>query len=279
MPILFGILFGLMPVTAYAFTFPNIAISQASFGPLCAATGICTTAGSGFAGLQLYLGNVVVPALRMIFIGMGVMYVAWYALNMIINGSEEAVLSEQRKAFGYAAMGMGVVGLSTLIVNMFDAGNTLVNPTLFATNTYIVIDLITMVAGVFIVFIVGLSGFRIIVLQGNESEIEKQKKNFFHGLIGVPVLLVGRTIVEAIVPGSGGRSTDVIDEVVGMTQFLLEMSAGLAVVAIMGSGVLFIFSMGNDNLKQRARRILLSTIIILILIMFSYTLVATFINK
>ena len=265
------------PMTAIA-ALPPIAIPPASFGPLCTYTGFCNTAGSGFLDLQLFLSGVVVPNIIALFIGIGVLYIAWYALNLIINGSEESTLSETKKAFGYAAMGMGIVGMASLMVDTFapsSAGGGLVNPTPFAFGINALVDFITAVTGAFLVFLVGFSGFRIIALQGNESEIEKQRKNFFNGLLGIPVLLLARIIVTTIAPGNAPQP--IVDEIIGMVSFLLEILAGLAVVAIIVSGLMFIVSLNNDTLKQRAKKILSSTIIILIIVMFSYTLVSTFI--
>lgn len=266
-----------MPVTAVA-ALPPIAIPASSFGPLCAYTGFCTPAGSGFLELQLFLANAVIPNIRALFIGIGVLYAAWYALNIIMNGSEEAALSEGKKSFAYASMGMGIVGTASLIVDTFlpaTAGGGIVNPTPFITGANIIVDFITAVVGGFLVFLVGYSGFRIIALEGNESEIEKQRKNFFNGLLGIPVLLLARVIVTTIAPGNAPQP--IVDEIIGMVSFLLQILAGLAVVTIIVSGFMFIFSMNSDTLKQRARKILSSTIIILIIVMFSYTLVSTFI--
>jgi hypothetical protein len=275
--LLWGIL---LPVSIALAQVPPVAIPAASFGPICAATGLCSNSpASGILSLVGFLLNIAVPAARIIFIGLSVIYVAWYALTMIVGGYDETVITEQRKAFTYAALGMGIVGVSSLIVDTFApniAGAALINPTPFIIAVERIVDFITIVTGTFLVFVISIAGARIIALQGNESEVDKQKKNFFNGLLGVVILLTARIVVEAVMPTTGVAS-DLIPEIAGIAKFLLEIVAGLAVFALIVAGVLLIVSVNNDNLKQRARRILFSTLIILLIVIFSHTIVATFI--
>jgi hypothetical protein len=198
---------------------------------------------------------------------------------MIARGWEEAALTEGRKAFGYAAIGMGIIGTASLLTETFapnTAGTALVSATPFITSMERIADFITVITGAFLIFVISMAGFRIIVLQGNESEIDKQKKNFLHGLMGVPILLLARIIVESILPATGDPN-DIVTEIAGIVKFLLEITAGLAVVGLIASGFLLIISLHSDNLRQRAKRILYSTLIILIIIIFSLTIVGMFI--
>lgn len=260
---------------------PQISVPPASFDPICGALGICvsgTAVGGVHEYLNLYLGGVIVPALKTIFIGVAVVYCAWYALTLIVYGQDEAKQKEQKSAFESAVQGAAFVGLATFIVATFapsEAGVSLVDASPITEAINRVVDFIMMITGIFLIFIIGYSGARIIALQGNESEIEKQKKNFFYGLLGVVLLFLAHVISEAILPS--GTPLTLVEEVGGMIRFLLEIIAGLAVIAFIASGILFLVSMHNDNLKQRARRILLSTIIILIIVVLSHVLVSTFI--
>lgn len=259
---------------------PPVSVPPASFNPICLATGICTGTATGVIGLDAYLSNIIVPALKTIFIGVAVIYCAWYALTLIVYGQDEAKQKESKTAFESAIQGAAFVGLATFIVSAFapsEAGTALLDESPFAIGVDRVVDFIMMVTGVFLILIIGYSGARIIALQGEESEIGKQKKNFFYGLLGVVLLLLAKVISDAILPS--GTPLTLVEEVGGIIRFVLEIIAGLAVMAFIASGFLFLVSMHNDNLKQRARRILLSTIIVLIIVVFSHLLVSTFIPE
>lgn len=257
-----------------------VSIPVASFGPLCNATGLCVTGGGGSLELANFLANVIVPSIRVIFVGVAVIYVASYAAEMILEGSEESVFTEKKRAFGYAAFGMGLAGFASFIAQAFlpsVVGSAIVAPAPIDTAVNIAADFVTILAGVFLVFLISYSGFRIIVLQGDEGEIDKQKKNFFNGLIGIAILFLARVGILAILP-SGGPNT-IISEIAGIIKFLLEIIATLSVVTLIASGVLLIVSMQSDALKQRGKRMFFSTLIILIIVIFSHALVSTFIGS
>lgn len=282
----FRVLFGFLIPAVFAQPLPLYAIDPASFGPLCAMTGLCSaSAPTGFGLLATFLQNLI-NVIRNVFIGVCAVYFAWFALMLIVKGSEENALTEQRKAFGYAVLGMGVVGVASLLVQTFApsaAGAALVNATPFTDAAERIVTYITIVTGAFLLFVISFAGFRIIALQGNEGEIEKQKKSFFNGLLGMVVLLLARVTVSAILPSTvifpaGGPGTaSLIFQIAGMIKFLLEIVAGLAVISLIVSGVLFVVSLGSDERRQRAKRILTSTIIVLIVVVLSQTLIATFI--
>ncbi len=271
----------LAPALALAQQVPPLGIPANSFTALCAATGLCAaSAPVGVALLTTFLLNLV-QAIRIVFIGVCTGYFAWFALMMIAKGYEENTLTEQKKAFGYSAMGLGIVGVSSLIVQTFvpssTAGN-LVNPTPFNIAANAVADYITMVTGGFLIFVISMAGFRFIALQGNEAEVEKQKKSFFNGLIGITILLLARVFVFSIVGAGSSGAPIQIAEVAGIIRFLLEIVATLAIVAFIAAGFFYLISIANDERKQRAKRILLSTLIILVIVVTSHTIVATFIR-
>lgn len=274
----FGVGIALIPLLVHAQIAPPVAVPPASFGPICAATGLCASSPStGIWSIESYLSQVIVPAIKTIFIGIAVLYVAWYALSMIMFGGEESVQTEQRKAFGDAARGMAFIGIASFLVDTFApsaTGAALLNETPFTVAINRIVDFLTLVTGAFLIFIISLAGFRIIVLQGDESEIDKQKKNFFNGLIGVALLLTARIGVLAILPT--GSPDAIVVEIGGIIRFLLEIMAGLAVVSLIASGALYIVALHSDTLRQRAKRILLSTVIILIIVIFAHVLIATF---
>lgn len=255
-------------------------------GPLCALTGLCgNSPATGVASIIDFATTIAIPAARALIVGLAVVYFAWYAIALITESSSENTLTETRKAYANAAMGLAFIGIASFLVDTFSpltAGGNIANETPFYVAAEIIADYITFAVGAFLVFMISLSGFRIIALQGNESEIEKLKKNFFTGLMGVVVLLSARIIVLAIVPtgplGTHTGALGLVNEVAGMIRFLLEIVAGLAVIALIASGLFYIISLHSDERAQRARRIIISTIIVLVIVITSHMILSTFIR-
>lgn len=246
----------------------------------------------GFKMLDVFLRDVVMIALRNIFIGVGVIYFAWYAVSMILSRGNETDLTEARGAFGHAAVGMSIIGVTTFITSTFTPfsgyviltgpGTSLVLFGQFGAAASNIVNFILKVTGVFLMFHVTFAGFRIIVLYGNETEIEKQRKSFFNGLIGIAVLLLANAAANALVPTAtynpaGGGPASFIVEIAGLIRFLLEIVAGLTVIALIGSGILYILSFNNEGLRERAKRAAFSSVIALIVVLSSYSIVSTFI--
>lgn len=281
--LLAGILF-LAPAFALA-QVPALGIPAGSFAALCSTTGLCgLSAPVGVQLLDAFLVNLV-NTIRIVFVGICTAYFAWFALMMIAKGYEENTLAEQKKAFGYSAMGLGIVGVSSLLAQTFApsaTGGNLINPTPFNVAANLVADYITMATGGFLIFAISMAGFRMIALQGNEGEIEKQKKNFFSGLIGISILLLARVFVSSFISASPlpilSAASVHIAEIAGIVRFLLEIVAGLAVLSLIAAGFFFIISIANDERKQRAKRMITSTITVLVIVIASHAIVATFIR-
>lgn len=280
---------GFLVPKAFAQPLPTYAIDPASFGALCTLTGLCSASTPIGFGLLLTILQDLVGVIRNVFIGVCAAYLAWFALMFIVKGSEENALTENRRAFGYTAVGMGIVGVASLIVDTVApsaVGPALVDPTPFVEGVRRIVDYIGLAVGAFLIFVISLAGARIIALQGNEAEIDKQKKNFFNGLLGMVILLLSRAVVVAIIPSAlpfpfptpvSPGSLGLVMEIAGMVKFLLELVAGLAVISLITSGFFLVISLHSDERKQRAKRILTSTVIVLLIVVLSHTLVATFI--
>jgi hypothetical protein len=275
---LFALLTLVFPLAAQAQPVPPLGVDPSSMTSICAATGLCTASAPLGVGLLLIFLQNALEIIRIVFIGVCTAYFAWYGLNFIARGSDESALTEGRRAFGYAAIGMGIVGVASLLVQTFApsfVGANIVDPTPFSEAAERIVTYIMLITGTFLIFTISFAGARLIVLQGNESEIEKQRKHFFNGLIGVVLLLLARVMVTALLPSGGPDS--IVVEVAGMVKFLLEIVAALAVIALIVSGILTIVNLHKDERKQRAQRILISTVVILIIVVLSHTLIATFI--
>ena len=109
----------------------NVIHSPTNF---CAQTGLCLHSGGpgGFIGLFEFLEDVLLPSVRTIFIAVAIVYFGWYAIYVIVDGSNENALTEGRKAFAQAAFGMALVGVSSwlaMAVSPSTAGQEIVSNT------------------------------------------------------------------------------------------------------------------------------------------------------
>ena len=71
---------------------------------------------------------------------------------------------------------------------------------------------------------------------------------------------------------------DGIDQIVGITNFIVMFAGPLAVLMLIVGGILYATSAGDDEKMNRAKKLIVNTLLGVIIIYFAYALVATFIS-
>jgi hypothetical protein len=86
---------------------------------------------------------------------------------------------------------------------------------------------------------------------------------------------VGKDILRNNIEGKGlSTETDIIPLVLSWVRFFLGFVFVIAVIVLIVAGVMFITSFGNDTQNQKARKMILWTIIGILVIMLSYIIVS-----
>lgn len=263
-------------------------LSTAAIGALLPATALaqinpCPIPGipcftSGPEELAAFGMTTVFTALRIAFIGIMIFFFFMYALRLILESEEDGTVADVKNAYAQGVTGAAVVGLATLIMEAFGHNDqaVVVNPEPLEFGIANVIYYMRLMVGIAVGVLVVFQGIRLIVLQGQESELDEQKKRFFNGLIGVVIVLVADRLVEAVNPDLSADSSIAGEEIIGMANFLLTIISGLAMIAVISAGVFMIFS-NDDGGRDKAKRIIFATAIGLTAAMACYLIVAFFI--
>ncbi len=258
-------LFGLLlPILAFAQVIPP-----------CPVGGILPCGGGGSMGLVAYTGNVIFPAIRIGFIAVAIVMFAAFAGRLMFDAEEESTVTDVKNAYSQAIVGAVIISISTFIVDSFGRGAnfTLVNPVPVTFAVSNIIGYFKLIIGVLLSVVITTQGIRLMLLQGQESEIEQARKKFFHSLLGVGVILLANSIVVAVQPGA--NSIVINEEIRGIVNFSLEILAVLAVLSIMVAGVLLIISV-DEALKDRAKKIVFGTVITLVIVLSAYAIINYF---
>jgi hypothetical protein len=260
---------------AYVALMPAVAAAQANPCPIPALPCI----GGGFQGLQNYIEFNITTAMRTAFIGVALFMFFAYAVRLLLESDQESTIADVKNAYSQAIVGAAVVSLVTLIVDSF--GNYanvrigIINPEPLEGGLANIILYIRLMVAISVSAMIAFQGVRLILLQGQESEVEQQKKRFLHSLIGVAVVLLATPIVNAVQPGA--NSNKIVTEIVGVINFLLEILGVLAVVAMIACGAMLVIS-ADEGMKDRAKKGIATTIITLVIVTCSYLVVHYFVN-
>jgi hypothetical protein len=231
----------------------------------------CAT--GGISSGVLLIETTLMDAAMNIFFGLSLLFFFYYAIRLMLESEDESTIGETKSAYSYAIAGCIIVSMVNYIRNAVGVGvasGTLINTAPVLTGVSNIILFIRLIIALCVTGAIVYSGFRLIVLQGQESEMEQQKKRFFYGLLGVAVILLAETIITAFLPPSGASVLAV--QIVGIINFLLTIMGALAVLAFIVAGIMLVFST-TDSLKDRAKKTMFTTVIALILVIVSYVII------
>ncbi|MFA6039251.1 MAG: hypothetical protein WCV62_00790 [Candidatus Peribacteraceae bacterium] len=234
--------------------------------------------GGGFAGLVAYIWFHVVPMLQGVFVAFAFFFLFLYAATMVLFSHDESAMTEAKSAYTYAIVGMLIVGASTLIAQAIMPGSA---EFIHAEPLTPVLDNIIAygkgaVAVVLVVNVV-IQGFRLVISHGEQEYVDRARKRLFMSFVGTILVILAQAIVVAVNPGMGANLNLLNEEAVGLANFLLAFIGAGVVIAIIVAGIYLVVSV-DESLKDRAKGIIKTSIITLIVVLLSYALVNTFIH-
>lgn len=228
----------------------------------------------GMQALADFIFDFIAGEIFMVMGGVVLIFVFYYGVRMILESHNENALTDARKSFVYALMGFAVLAITFPLMDAFIQGNEEmpinVAPIIPQFNN--IIQYLTFVARGIFVLLLTFHGLRILAAQGNESEFDAARKGIIANVIGV--VLMG--VADAIVLGIYGNDPDVIAlEIAGIAAFIVAMIGALSMLAFIVAGVMLIVSV-NESLKDKAKNIVIGTIIAMVICFGSYAIIATF---
>lgn len=237
--------------------------------------------GGGVSELARYIETTLFGGMQILFTALAIAMFAQYGIRLALESSDESTISEVKSAYKYAVVGAVIVTVASFIVRAVgqpDAVLGVGSNAAVLVNAGVVTDglgeielFLRIMVATAVGAVIAYQGIRLIILQGNESEVEEQKKHFLHALIGVAIILLANVVVSSFIPGNNG-SAELAVQIVGITNFLLVIIGGLAVLSFIVAGILLILST-DEGLKDRAKKIIFTTIITMIIVLCTYTIV------
>jgi len=258
----------LTPATSFAAT----SITGCGFAP-----GLPCGSG-GASGAVAIIAGTIIPALQYIFYAIALGFFFYYAVRLVLESEDESTITETKTAYGYAIAGAVMVSLVDNIIAAVGPGyasSTLINAAPVNDGINNVVLFMRLMVATAVTAMIVYQGFRMILLQGQQSEMEAQKKKFFNSLLGVVIVQLAFVVVNAFFPGSGSSALAV--EIVGIINFLLQLLGALAVLGFIVAGIMMVVST-DEGLKDRAKKAIFTTIITLVLVLVSFVVVQFTIN-
>lgn len=262
----------LLPTSAHA-----LFIDSASVMMLCGIVP-CNGPGGGAAGMSFYLLDKIVTSFEIGIIAVTIVCIFIAAFQMAAFSSQENTVTESRTSYIYIITGLAIVGLARWFVTAFapvETGYMLVNVATVENAAYNVVTYFKLIIAVTLMVNIVIQAFRLITSQGQQEQVDKAKKRFIAGFIGAGIIMLANVIVVSVAPGFGSSGAIAV-EIAGMANYLLMILGSLSAVAIIAAGVLLVVS-ADESLKDKAKNIIKTSVIGLIVVLTSYALVTAFI--
>jgi hypothetical protein len=156
---------------------------------------------------------------------------------------------------------------------------------LFDNTVRILITFIKFILGAIAVFMLTLTGLRLITLGDNEEEAGKAKKNIIYILGGLFALLFVDNMINNVfyVIDKPGENITIdlaqgIREIVGFTNFIVSWITPVAVITLVAGGLMYVGSFGNEETQTKAKKMIITSLIGIVIIYGAFGLVSTIIS-
>ena len=140
-------------------------------------------------------------------------------------------------------------------------------------------SLILAVMGTVAIFIIVLSAFRMVTAYGNEETIKTEKNRIMYAIVGLIVAGLGEFVVKTILfPDSGAKGIDVAAAqklVYNFTNFIAAFVGALAFGMLFYGGWLYVVSFGNEESTNKAKKIVISAVIGILIALAAFGIVST----
>lgn len=206
------------------------------------------------------------------FYGIAGAAIFYYAVRMIVESYNESAYSTATQSFVFVFFGFCVIAISMAFANSFyftiNPGGNLGN----GLNS--IIDFIIQAAAGVFVLIVVIAGLGMITTQGDQAAFDKWTKVLRNNCMGVVLMMIAFFIMHAVTDINAGL---IVLQMWGLAMFLLTIIGFVCIIALIIAGILLIVSI-DESLRDRAKNIIIGTLIALVVVIICYTMILTFLT-
>ena len=224
------------------------------------------------------------------------------AFKMVGSVGDEEAVTSARRSIAWSAIGLMIVGGSALFIdNVFapvgsveaiakgldpakeqdfilELGRS--NARILALNY---VKYFQTFIGAVAIFMLFLSGFKMIAAAGNEDIVTKQRKMITWVFLGLTVILIAEVFVNIFFPevnneilfSSSTAITSFSMQMGGFSNFLLTFLGGISVLALIVGAVYLTSAATNPEQAEKGKKIILAAAIGIIVAISSFALVNT----
>ncbi|MBI4232285.1 hypothetical protein HY605_03560 [Candidatus Peregrinibacteria bacterium] len=230
----------------------------------------------------------------------GIVYISIMGYTMVTQGENEEEVTKAKRGLIYTLIAFLLISMSEDLGRIFDMdqGTILENPQevikrahLFDKEVEIIVTFIKYCLAAFATLMVVRSGFKLITAGGNEEETSKHKKSIMYSAGGLVLVYLGDIFInkvfykvnQNVYSGITGVHPKVdakegVAQIIGATNFVVSFVGPLAVLMLLIGAIMYATAGGEEEALNKAKRVLLTVGIGIILIFGAFAIVSTVVS-
>ncbi len=244
---------------------------------------------TAIGNLKAYVIKTILPIAKSIFLPLALIYLVILIFWLTVAAWDEDVISSFKVKVWFLILWLILISIAEPIWEVFD-------PTVWNNKTELwnideleilvnsIIEYFTILSWWIAVIVMTISWIRLVVSKWDDTIIEEQKRSFTYSFIWLIVILVFKRFIEDILyvnhwfswPNENAAS-DMSAEIMWIIAWAMEFLAFWCLWVIVLAWFYYIFSLWDDDASTKAKATIKNAALGLLLIIVSYTIVATFI--
>ena len=237
--------------------------------------------------VNILVKEVLIPIGRYIFIGVGILFLALYAYLMALGTGSEDTMTEQRTNILFAAAGFLVIGFASEFIKIFDPtekNNVIVDIEQVDSVLLSIVNFMELALGAIAIMAIFYGGIRLITYNGVEERLTDGKNIMLYGFLGFVFVMLADPLVNAVFYPAAGtenigdeQAGNLIEQAFGILRFLLTFFGAIIFIAFLYAGFLFLLAGVDEEQKEKAKKVLIWTVVGFVIMVVSYAIVMFFI--
>lgn len=234
---------------------------------------------------------------KILTVVVGILFITIMGYTLVTSGSNEEDVTKAKKGIIFTIIAFIMISLSQNIAKVFDMtdGSILGSPQeilnrvhIFDKQTEIFVTFVKYVIGTYAVLQIVRHGAKMITAGANDEEMTKRKKAIMFNAAGLLLIYFGDIAInkvfykvdKSVYSGISGvhPSTDAkagVEQIVGITNFIVSFVGPIGVLMLIVGAIMYATAGGQDEQLQKAKRVLITSGIGLVIIFGAFAIVST----
>lgn len=238
---------------------------------------------------------------RYVTVIIGILYLTILGYTLVVAGGNEEDVTKAKKGIIYTLIAFLMISMAEDVSEIFRMGSNKQLLTkegvqsklaIFDFQVGLFLTFIYYIIGGYAAIMMVRSATKLITSGGNEEVVSKHKKGLMYSILGLLLIYVGDIFIKKVFyvtnvydyafDSSSTKAirvdlTEGVRQLAGITNFLVQFIGPLAVLALMIGSVMYATAGGDEEKMNKAKRLLIATVIGMLIIYGAFAIVSTFI--